>query len=111
MSDAAAQARDLAKLEDILRWAKKARDLDRSPLWKTDLDAVLEEYGDACDAVWAGLNQLLDVRAARGEPVSAIIPPPDYRKQVKHLMLAALKKNLPAILQEAVEAAVDEVEL
>ena len=113
MTDNSASARDLARLEEILQWAKRARDLHNSPRWKhfAGGDSIIGDHGDACDAVWLGLNQLLDIREARGNPVSKIIPAPDYKKQIKKALNAALKKNLPSILLEAVEAAVEEVEI
>ena len=113
LSDKEAAARDLAMLEEILKWTRRVRELSNSPRWKNCLhnESIIDDYADACDAVWAGLDQLLDIREARGNPVSKMIPAPDYKKQIKSAITAALKVRLPSILLEAVEEAVEEVEI
>jgi len=109
--DRAAAERDLAKLEMILSWAQRFRDLDKSPRWKTDLEGVFEEHATAADAVWSGLFELVDIRATRGEPVVRFKPPEDMKKQIKTLLVRELRKTLPTILQDAVETTIEGLEL
>lgn len=108
---AESQKRDLQRLEKILWAAQKVRTLDKDPRWKTDIDAVMDEHGDACDIVWSLLNEMLDIRKARGEPVAPLKPERALKDQMKKLMIEAVQRQAPAMIESAILEAVEGLEL
>jgi hypothetical protein len=91
-------------LENLLRLARRARDAHRSARWRTDIDAAIEEHGDACDQVWEELYRLLDAREADGAPVPMPKSLPDPRKLIKREVITRLKSELPEFVASIVDA-------
>ena len=91
------------ELEIILRLARRARDAERSPRWKTDIDSAIEAHGEACDDLWGELYRQLDNREAQGNPVQKPHIPPDPRKQLKQEIVARLKAELPEMVNSIID--------
>lgn len=72
------------------------------------MDGAAEAYAEACDALWAELDRLLDERAAEGRPVVPKPPPPDPAKALRKRVVARLKAELPPLVADLVEDAMAE---
>ena len=92
-----------ARLDRLLELAAVARRRRDAPEWKRDPGDAIEAYGEACDAVWAELDRLLDERAAEGRPVVPKPPPPDPAKALRKRVVARLKAELPSLVADLVE--------
>lgn len=90
-------------LNHILDLAAEARRLASAPGWRIADEEVIEAHGRACEAVWAELDRLLDIRdpafvgrRKRSEE--------DLRRIVKAALTKQLKEALPQLIEEAIDA-------
>ena len=109
--DRAADERDLAKLEEILQFAARVRELDKSPRWKSDLEGVMDDHGAAVDAVYARLFEMLDIRQSRGAARCRIEAQRRFEEATQSFIGQGPTTNSPAVLQDAVESTIEELEL
>jgi len=89
--------------ERLLQLGLSARDAEKSPLWKVDVGEAAERHGEACDALWAEIYSQLDRFSAEGNRVAAPAPFRDPVKEANKLVVAHLRKELPALVSLAME--------
>ena len=89
--------------EMLLQLGLSARDAEKSPLWKVDLGEAAERHGEACEALWAELYRQLDRLSAEGNQVTTPAPLRDPVKEANNLVVAHLRKELPALVSLAME--------
>ncbi len=91
---------DLSFLLSLVARERAAR---VSPAWKTNMEAAIDEHGEACDAVWNELYRLLDERQSIGPPVGAA------KRTRPELIKRDLKRDMKKALREALTASINQI--
>jgi len=93
-----------ATLDRILGLAARVRVAENSPNWKSNTGEANEVHGEACEAMWAELYRVLDIRSSSGQPVKPPTPD-DQQKKIKKKLLDELRIELPAAVKKILDRA------
>ena len=85
----------MSDLDHVLSLAKAAFVARDSTLWRTNIEAASEVYGDACEAVWAELERLVQAGNVRPAVTRASI-----QKTVAKATLEHIQRRLPDIVSD-----------
>jgi hypothetical protein len=103
MDAASVKEPDLDELTFLLSLVARERAArNNTTLWKMNLDAAVEEHGEACEAVWSELYRMLD-----RIPVAAAKP--SRPEVIKQGLKRDMKRELKSALRNVIDQMVDDL--